>query len=156
MRTTENTYRFLRTDSSNEDFRSLVTLLDRDLSDRDGNDHAFYAQFNGIATLKHSIVAYDHDKPIGSGAFKEWKAGSMEVKRMYVLPEYRVVASHYEYWQNWNDGLPLLDTIPVYLKQAKDSRKQLLCTKKRVTGGFRITASMKAWKIVVASKKNCR
>lgn len=89
MRTTENTYRFLRTDSSNEDFRSLVTLLDRDLSDRDGNDHAFYAQFNGIATLKHSIVAYDHDKPIGSGAFKEWKAGSMEVKRMYVLPEYR-------------------------------------------------------------------
>ncbi|MDE3247399.1 MAG: GNAT family N-acetyltransferase [Bacteroidota bacterium] len=86
---TENRYRFVRTDSFNEDFRSLVALLDRDLSERDGTDHSFYAQFNGIATIKHAIVAYDQDTPIGSGAIKEWQTGSVEVKRMFVLPEYR-------------------------------------------------------------------
>jgi hypothetical protein len=44
-----------RTDSNNPDFRSLVELLDADLSVRDGEDHSFYAQFNKIDMIRHVI-----------------------------------------------------------------------------------------------------
>lgn len=35
--------RIIRTDSDNQDFTELVRLLDADLAERDGNEHAFYA-----------------------------------------------------------------------------------------------------------------
>lgn len=89
MNTGPETIRCVRTDSGNQDFRALVALLDRDLSERDGSDHSFYAQFNTVDAIRHAIVMYDGDKPVGCGAIKAWKPGSMEVKRMFVLPEFR-------------------------------------------------------------------
>ncbi len=77
------------TDSSDIDFVELVKYLDRDLMIRDGEDHSFYAQFNKIATIKHVIVAYINDQPIGCGAIKAYNSTTMEVKRMFVSPEYR-------------------------------------------------------------------
>ncbi len=74
----------LRTDSSNTDFQKLVVLLDADLKIRDGEDHAFYSQYNKIQAIKHVIVAYQNDEPVGCGAIKEYEPGTMEVKRMYV------------------------------------------------------------------------
>lgn len=82
-------YHFVRTDSSDPDFQSMVRLLDLDLAERDGADHGFYAQFNTIVAIRHVIVAYDNKKPVGCGAIKRFGPGIMEVKRMYVLPEYR-------------------------------------------------------------------
>lgn len=35
------------------------------------------------------VIAYDDAMPVGCGAIKEYTAGTMEVKRMYVLPEQR-------------------------------------------------------------------
>lgn len=81
--------RILRTDSSNPDFVKLVALLDADLALRDGEDNAFYAQFNGIDVLKNCVVYYEQDKAIGCGAIKRFDASAMEVKRMYVNPEAR-------------------------------------------------------------------
>ena len=81
--------RFLRTNSENQDFIELVKLLDADLAHRDGEDHAFYNQFNKITTIKHAIVLYENGKPIACGAIKEIEPSAMEVKRMYTLPEYR-------------------------------------------------------------------
>jgi putative acetyltransferase len=78
-----------RTDSGDQDFRDLVTLLDADLAMRDGDKHPFYAQFNKIENIKHAVVAYDDVLPVGCGAIKDFEPGTMEVKRMYVLPEYR-------------------------------------------------------------------
>jgi putative acetyltransferase len=78
-----------RTDSGDQDFRDLVTLLDADLAMRDGDKHPFYAQFNKIESIKHAVVAYDDVLPVGCGAIKDFEPGTMEVKRMYVLPEYR-------------------------------------------------------------------
>jgi len=60
----------VRTDSSDIDFRSLVQLLDQDLAIRDGADHGFYAQFNKIDSIKHCIVAYENEQPLGCGAIK--------------------------------------------------------------------------------------
>ena len=79
----------IRTDSSNNDFRGLVQLLDADLRIRDGEDHAFYAQFNKIDAIKNALVAYMENKPVACGAFKPFGDKAVEIKRMYVQPDYR-------------------------------------------------------------------
>lgn len=78
-----------RTSSDNLDFQALVQLLDQDLRVRDGDDHAFYAQFNTIDKIKHAVVAYQNDAPVGCGAFKEFNQELVEIKRMFVLPACR-------------------------------------------------------------------
>jgi putative acetyltransferase len=78
-----------RTSSQDQDFQSLVLLLDKDLSVRDGEDHSFYAQFNKIDKIKEVIVAYENTKLIGCGAIKKYDKVTAEVKRMFVMPESR-------------------------------------------------------------------
>ena len=79
----------IRTNFDNPDFISLVKLLDAELAERDGEDHPFYAQFNKIDKIKYVVVAYENDKPVSCGAIKEYSPDTMEVKRMYTLPESR-------------------------------------------------------------------
>ncbi|MES2332584.1 MAG: GNAT family N-acetyltransferase [Bacteroidota bacterium] len=79
----------IRTNSENNHFVELVKELDADLAQRDGNEHAFYAQFNKINKINFTIVAYEDEIPIGCGAIKEYEPGTMEVKRMYVRSAYR-------------------------------------------------------------------
>ncbi len=81
--------KIVRTSSENKDFIGLVKLLDADLAERDGDDHAFYHQFNKIDVIKHAIILYENQKPVGCGAIKEFDSNSMEVKRMYTTPESR-------------------------------------------------------------------
>jgi len=78
-----------RTDSSDEQFISLVRKLDADLAIRDGEDHSFYSQFNKIDKIRHTIVAFENGEPMGCGAIKEFDPDAMEVKRMYTAPEGR-------------------------------------------------------------------
>ena len=73
-----------RTNSDNADFRELVRALDQDLAIRDGEDHSFFAQFNKIDSIRHVVVAYQNDIPVGCGAIKQYDAETMEVKRMFV------------------------------------------------------------------------
>ena len=79
----------IRTSSGDTDFRALVALLDQHLRVLDGDDHAFYAQFNKLDNIKHAVVAYADSQPVGCGAFKEYEPGTMEIKRMFVRPERR-------------------------------------------------------------------
>ena len=78
-----------RTDSDDPDFIGLVKHLDADLAKRDGEEHSFYAQFNRINKIRHAVVAYVNDQPIGCGAIKEFVPSIMEVKRMYTDPDCR-------------------------------------------------------------------
>ena len=78
-----------RTDSDNSHFIQLVRLLDADLASRDGNEHSFYAQFNKIDKIRHVVVAFENNLPVGCGAIKSYDLQTMEVKRMYTLPEHR-------------------------------------------------------------------
>jgi len=78
-----------RTNSDDIDFIKLVVLLDHDLAIRDGEDHAFYNQFNKTDAIKHVIVFYENDIPVGCGAFREKKEDTVEIKRMYVHPDHR-------------------------------------------------------------------
>lgn len=81
--------RIIRTNSEDQDFVQLVRHLDVDLAERDGEDHPFYAQFNKIDKIKYVVVAYEDDQPVGCGAIKEYAPDTMEIKRMYTLPESR-------------------------------------------------------------------
>ena len=81
--------RLIRTDSDNKDFIQLVKQLDAELAILDGDEHAFYAQLNKTDKIKHVIVAYENDKPISCGAIREHSPTTMEVKRMYTIPESR-------------------------------------------------------------------
>ncbi len=60
----------IRSNSDNPDFRSLVVLLDQELRQRDGEDHAFYAQFNKIHKIQHVVVSYANNMAVGCGAIK--------------------------------------------------------------------------------------
>lgn len=80
---------YQRTNSENTDFIELVKLLDADLKIRDGDDHAFYAQFNKTASIRNAIVVYVNEMPVACGAIKAFDQDSVEVKRMYVVESRR-------------------------------------------------------------------
>lgn len=79
----------IRTNSENPHFINLVKYLDAELAERDGDEHAFYNQFNKIDKIKYVVVAYECSLPVACGAIKQYSADSMEVKRMFTLPESR-------------------------------------------------------------------
>lgn len=71
------------------DFINLIVLLDQDLKIRDGEDHDFYNQFNKTNAIKHVIVGYENETAAGCGAFREYSPECVEIKRMFVHPDYR-------------------------------------------------------------------
>lgn len=74
-----------RVNSENLDFIDLVRLLDNDLGERDGDDHAFYDQFNKIDSLKYVVLAFKNEKAISCGAIKPLDKKHVEIKRMYTI-----------------------------------------------------------------------
>jgi putative acetyltransferase len=102
----------LRTTSSNADFVALVKVLDLELAQRDGDDAPFYAQYNTIDVIKHVVVAYDQQTPVGCGAIKQYTPDTMEVKRMFVPPEGR------------NKG-----TATIVLRELERWARELTCVK---------------------------
>lgn len=94
----------IRTNSGNPDFIDLVHNLDAELAEIDGSEHAFYAQFNKVDTIKYVIVAYENNIPLACGAIKEITPDTIEVKRMYTIPQGRgkgfatTVISELEKW----------------------------------------------------------
>lgn len=79
----------IRTDSRNSDFKKLVESLDKELAERDGDAHPFYAQYNKINNIKYVVVGYKDQLPVGCGAIKEYSEDTVEVKRMFVPLEFR-------------------------------------------------------------------
>ena len=79
----------LRTTSENADYQNLVVLLDAVLKILDGAEHDFYAQYNKSDAIKNVVVFYENNLPLGCGAFKFYENKTIEVKRMFVLPEQR-------------------------------------------------------------------
>lgn len=81
--------KFVRKTGADSDFAGLVSHLDAYLAEKDGRDHDFYNQYNGISGINYALVYYFEDKPVACGAIKENGNDAMEVKRMFTLPEYR-------------------------------------------------------------------
>lgn len=79
----------IRTTSENKAFKDLVQQLDSLLHVVDGDEHAFFAQYNKIDTLNHVVILYADGEAVGCGAFKKFDAETVEIKRMFVLPNHR-------------------------------------------------------------------
>ena len=119
-----------RTTSDHPDFEKLVLALDAYLKILDGEDHAFYAQFNKTSLLKNALICYENDIAVGIGAYKEYDYQTAEIKRMYTLPEHRgkgiakAILNELEVWaaeENYKTailetGFMQVDAIGLYQK----------------------------------------
>lgn len=81
--------KIVKTNSDSEDFRNLVKELDSYLAVTDGEEHEFYDQFNKLDNIEHVAVLYKNNVPAACGAIKEHSPGVVEIKRMFVIPEFR-------------------------------------------------------------------
>lgn len=96
--------RYLRTGTQDQDFQLLVQSLDQELAIIDGEDHAFFAQYNQTESVQFVILAYQEAQPVACGGLKPFEPGTLEVKRMYTIPSVRsqgiasVILSQLEDW----------------------------------------------------------
>lgn len=98
------TFTTKRTSSSDPDFMALVKLLDAELAKIDGEEHGFYAQYNKIDKINHTILVYENETPVACGAIKAYATDAVEVKRMFTQPNCRgkgaasLLLQHLEIW----------------------------------------------------------
>lgn len=106
--------RLVRTNSTEPDFLKLVSLLDAELAGRDGEDHAFYSQYNKLDRIDTVVLCYEGREPVGSGAMKPFEPLTMEIKRMYVDPRLRgrgIAATVLRELEEWARELGITRTI---------------------------------------------
>jgi putative acetyltransferase len=83
----ETTIKF--TANVNPDFISLIALLDADLNARYGLLQKFFDAHNGLQDIRDVVVVYLGGEPVACGAFKAINNEIVELKRIFVKPEYR-------------------------------------------------------------------
>ncbi len=114
----------IKTDSQNEDFRQLVSLLDIELTEIDGEEHDFYHQFNGIDNIRHAVVAYLDGVAVGCGAIKKYDDQTTEIKRMFVRPEHRgqqIASEIVQKLEEWSAELGFLYCVLETGKRQQDA-----------------------------------
>lgn len=79
---------FILCDTANKAFTDLIECLDAELTQRYGKAQASYQPHN-IVEHAEAIVALEGDTPAGCGCFRQYDCSTVEIKRMYVRPEYR-------------------------------------------------------------------
>lgn len=82
---------FKRTDGKNEDFIENCRLLDMDLDRRVGKvvKREKYRKYNQLDEIREAIVVYDGEKAAGGGAIRRYDDKNVELKRVFVHPEYQ-------------------------------------------------------------------
>jgi GNAT superfamily N-acetyltransferase len=106
--------RLQRTTSDNEDFRLLIAELDKELLSRYEERQATYDRYNIIENNPNVVIAYKDEMPVGCGCFKKFDDRSVEIKRMFVKPEYRgqkIAASILQELENWAIELNISGTV---------------------------------------------
>ncbi len=78
-----------RTTNSDINFRTLIAKLDDELNDVHDQQRQVYDQYNQVDLIQTVVVAYNKNLPVGCGCFKSFDYNTAEIKRMYVLPEFR-------------------------------------------------------------------
>jgi len=83
--------RFEYTDGYNKDFIALCHELDKFLNELVGGEEnrAKYIQYNKLDNIHDVVIAYDNYTPVGIASFKKYDDENAEVKRVFVIKEYR-------------------------------------------------------------------
>ena len=109
----------LRTNSQNLDFINLVKQLDAYLAVTDGDEHAFYDQFNKIVNINHVLVFYENDQPIACGAIKQFEGNTWEIKRMFTIEQARGKGVASQVLRELEDWAKELDVEKLILETGK-------------------------------------
>lgn len=82
---------FHRTDGKDKDFMENCRLLDLDLDRRVGKKikRDKYKPYNRLDEIREAIVVYEDNKVIGGGAIRRYDEENMELKRVFVHPQYQ-------------------------------------------------------------------
>ena len=70
-------------------FQELIRGLDADLQARYGEVQALYSPHNKVAEIETAVLAFEEGRAVGCGCFKLHAPLTIELKRMYVVPEAR-------------------------------------------------------------------
>jgi GNAT superfamily N-acetyltransferase len=92
----------------------LISELDKELRSRYQEKQAIYDQYNIIENNPNVVIAYREEMPVGCGCFKKFDDRSVEIKRMFVRPEYRgqkIAASILQQLENWAMELNISGTV---------------------------------------------
>jgi GNAT superfamily N-acetyltransferase len=79
----------VRTESTNPDFKRLIEELDKDLYQRNGDAQLVYRPYNQVDHIKHVVVIEVDGAAVACGCFKNYDPQTIEIKRMFVMPEMR-------------------------------------------------------------------
>ncbi|MFK7758198.1 MAG: GNAT family N-acetyltransferase [Flavobacteriales bacterium] len=79
----------LRTNSHHSEYLKLIKLLDREISDKEGEQFEFYNQFNSSEHINEVVLIMHNSEALGCGAIKRFDTHSAEIKRMFTLPKSR-------------------------------------------------------------------
>ena len=84
-------YTFVRCDGTNADFIENCRLLDEDLDRRVGKviQRDKYHQYNQLDKIHEALMVYHEGRPAGGGAIRAYDETTMELKRVFVRPEYQ-------------------------------------------------------------------
>ena len=66
-----------RTNSEHEDFCNLVVDLEGYLTHADEEAHSKCKPYNSLETIKHVVVAYNDNKPVGCGAIRPYSQNTV-------------------------------------------------------------------------------
>lgn len=78
-----------KTTSENPDFISLISALDKSLWERYPELKADYWGNNILELNPNVVIVYSDNKAVACGCFKKYDKDTIEIKRMFVLPEFR-------------------------------------------------------------------
>ena len=70
-------------------FLHFCDALDAEFRSRYPEESFDFSPYNKIDKKARVVLAYDGDSPVGCGCFRPDKDGSVEIKRMYVVPRQR-------------------------------------------------------------------
>lgn len=78
-----------KTINTHQDFYALTRALDVELNARYGKAQADYDKHNVIEPIDTALVGYEDDIPVACGCFKKIDDTTVEIKRMFVVLNYR-------------------------------------------------------------------
>lgn len=82
---------YKRTNGKNKDFIENCRRLDADLDQRVGKEiqRSKYEKYNQLDKINEAIVVYENNVLVGAGSIRQYDEISVELKRIYVSPDYR-------------------------------------------------------------------
>lgn len=95
---------FLRTTPHHPAFGELIIELDKEFLARYPDNQQDFAPYNKIEDDARVVLAFESARAVGCGCFRDRQQATIEIKRMYVVRQYRnqgigrKILMHLEQW----------------------------------------------------------